>query len=116
MAHYTRLTRHLVLPAGERPAALAAEFTEDDDETLLNLDGFTGELAWIRHADGANGTVPAAVDGPTAVVSGELPADVLDAAGVYETVLWAIGPGAEPKYAARWRVVITPALGVTAPA
>ena len=113
MAYYTQLTRHLVLPSGERPASLSAEYTEDDNETLLNLDGFTGELAWIRQGDGANGTAPAAVDAPTAVVSADIPTAVMDTAGIYELVLWAIGPGSEPKYAALWRVVVTPALGVT---
>ncbi|MFG0329255.1 MAG: hypothetical protein ACF8PN_05085 [Phycisphaerales bacterium] len=110
---YTTLTRHLVLPAGERPAALSAEFTEDDEATILDLSGFTGELGWLRQADGANGTVPAAVDGPAGTVSAELPDAVLDNVGVYELALWAISGDA--KYASTWRLVVVPALGVTAP-
>ena len=111
---YTTLTRHLVLPSGERPAALSAEYTEDDNETILDLSGFAGELAWIRQADGANGTTPAAVDGPAGTVSAELPDAVLDTVGTYEIVLWATGGDA--RYAAVWRLVVTPALGATTPA
>lgn len=110
---YTDLTRHLLLPAGERPASLTAEFTEDDGETLLDLTGFSGELAWVRHADGANGIEAAAIDGPLATVTASLPDALMDNPGIYEAALWALGPGGEPKYASTWRIVIVPALGTT---
>lgn len=107
---------HLVLTAGERPAAFTAKFL-DDLGAELDLTGYTGELEWIRQADGEGDTIAGTVDDTEATVTAEPSADMLDTVGTVELVIWAIGPEGSPKYASdSWRVVIVNPTGVTAPA
>jgi len=110
------MNAHLVLTAGERPAAFTAKFLDDlGDE--LNLTGYTGELEWIRQGDGIGDTIAGTVDASEATVTATPSADMMDTAGTVELVLWAIGPEGTPKYASdAWRVVIVAPTGVTAPA
>ena len=110
------MNAHLVLTAGERPAAFTAKFLDDlGDE--LDLTGYTGELEWIRQGDGIGDTIAGTVDASEATVTAEPSADMLDTVGTVELVIWAIGPEGTPKYASdAWRVVIVNPTGVTTPA
>jgi hypothetical protein len=106
---------HLVLTAGERPAAFTAKFL-DDLGAELDLTGYTGSLDWIRQADGEGATIAGTVDDTEATVTVEPSADMLDTVGTVELVIWAIGPEGTPKYASdSWRVVIVNPTGVTEP-